>query len=58
MLYEDGLLAPDFYALFGPPTDMISDGTVGVFAADVGMCPCLPPASRQRAMKPWASRLP
>jgi len=38
-LYADGLLAPDFYALFGPPTDMISDGTVGVFAADVGMWP-------------------
>ena len=39
ILFEEGLLAPDFYALFGPPTDMISDGTVGVFAADVGMWP-------------------
>ena len=38
-LFEEGLLAPDFYALFGPPTDRISDGTVGVFAADVGMWP-------------------
>ena len=38
-LFEDGLLAPDFYALFGPPTDLISSGTVGVFTADVGMWP-------------------
>lgn len=36
-LFVEELLAPDFYALFGPPTDMISSGTVGVFAADVGM---------------------
>lgn len=38
-LFEEELLAPDFYTLFGPPTDMISSGTVGVFTADVGMWP-------------------
>lgn len=36
-LYAEGLLCPDFYTLFGPPTDLISNGTVGIWTCDVGM---------------------